>query len=66
MYYSYVMGIDNSILDLRQKGFIVENDGDNYQISFPKEEAQVWESFIKQHLKVGYWNEYLAGESPIS
>ena len=65
MFYSYVMGIDDSILELAKQGFIVESDGNNYQVSFPKEKAQVWEAFIKQHLKVEYWNEYLTDNKVI-
>ena len=41
MYYSYVMGIDSSINDLKNKGFIIQNDGDNYMVSFSKEKASV-------------------------
>ena len=32
MFYSYVMGIDDSILELAKQGFIVESDGNNYQV----------------------------------
>ena len=31
MYHSYVMGIDNSILDLEQEGFIIQKDGENFK-----------------------------------
>ena len=60
MYYSYVMGIDSSINDLKNKGFIIQNDGDNYMVSFPKEKAPIWEDFISEHLAVDFWNEFLA------
>ncbi len=59
MYYSYVMGIDDSILSLETKGFIIEKAGDNYQVSFSEDNARCWEEFIKTHLEVEYWNEYL-------
>ena len=36
MYHSYVMGIDNSILDLEQEGFIIQKDGENFTVSFPE------------------------------
>lgn len=36
MFYSYVMGIDDSILELQQQDFIVESINDNYIISFQK------------------------------
>lgn len=60
MYYSYVMGIDSSINDLKNKGFIIQNDGDNYMVSFSKEKASIWEDFISKHLAVDFWNEFLA------
>ncbi len=59
MFYSYVMGIDNSINELRNQGFLIENDGNNYMVSFLKEKATIWEEFVKKHLEVGCWNEYL-------
>jgi len=65
MFYSYVMGIDKSIFELEKQGFVIEKDGENYQISFPKDKAQVWEDFIKQHLEVEYWNEYLTDDKVI-
>ena len=60
MYYSYVMGIDNSIKKLEEQGFWVESDGDNFMVSFSEEKATIWETFISEHLEVEYWNEYLA------
>ena len=33
MYYSYVMGIDDSILGLKNQGFKIEKDGENYTIT---------------------------------
>ena len=57
--YSYVMGIDNSILLLNEQGFDIKPDGDNYTVSFPKYKAAVWEEFIANHLQLEYWNEYL-------
>lgn len=65
MFYSFVMGMDNSIFELKQQGFLIESVGNNYQVSFPKEKAQVWEEFIKKHLKVEYWNEYLTDDKVI-
>ncbi|MBU5316257.1 hypothetical protein KQI30_08230 [Clostridium bornimense] len=65
MYHTYVMGIDESILNLEQHGFSIENDGDNYKVSFPKTKAELWEEFIKEHLEVEYWNEYLAEDKVI-
>lgn len=48
MFYSFVMGMDNSIFELKQQGFLIESVGNNYQVSFPKEKTQVWEEFIKK------------------
>lgn len=59
MYYSYVMGIDESIKTLEQQGFSINNDGGNYKVAFPKERSHIWEDFISGHLELGYWNEYL-------
>lgn len=65
MYHTYVMGIDDSIFVLEGQGFFVENDGSNYKVSFPKIKASVWEDFIKEHLEVEYWNEYLADDKVV-
>ena len=60
MYNSYVMGVDDSIDQLKTEGFGVERDGGNYRVSFPPEKAARWEEFISERLEEGYWNEYLA------
>lgn len=60
MYYSYVMGISNSIDVLKTKGFIIEKDGNNFMVSFPKEMSLIWEAFISEQLQSEYWNEYIA------
>ena len=65
MYHTYVMGIDNSIWELEHHGFYIECDRNNYKISFPKEKAELWEEFIKEHLEVEYWNEYLTDDKVI-
>ncbi|MDE6567602.1 MAG: hypothetical protein K2K70_07710 [Lachnospiraceae bacterium] len=65
MCYSYVMGIGNEINKLKDKGFFVEEFGDNYGVSFSKEKANEWESFIVQHLEIGYWNEYLTDDGVV-
>lgn len=64
-YHSYVMGVDNSILELKQQGFIIENDGDNYMVSFSADKALVWEEYITKHLELGYWNEYLTEDKVV-
>ncbi len=66
MYFSYVMGIDESIYDLQNCGFVIEKDGaNNYMVSFDESKAREWEEFISRHLEVDYWNEYLAGENVV-
>lgn len=65
MYYSYVMGIDESINELKEDGFTIEPEGDNYKITFPSNKAQDWEKYIASHLESGFWNEYLADNSVI-
>ena len=65
MYYSYVMGIDDSILNLETQGFTINKDGNNYRVSFPEDKARCWEEFIKKYLEVEYWNEYLTEDKVI-
>ncbi len=59
MYYSYVMGIDDAIMELISDGFEITKDGNNYKVAFPEGKSSVWETFISNHLELGYWNEYL-------
>ena len=54
MYYSYVMGIDDSILSLEAKGFTIDKVENNYQVSFSEDNARYWENFIKKHLEEEY------------
>lgn len=65
MYYSYVMGIGNEIEELKDKGFAIEQFGQNYGVSFSKEKADEWEHFIEQYLEIGYWNEYLTEDGVV-
>ena len=65
MYHTYVMGIDSSIWNLEHHGFCIARDRNKYKISFPKEKAELWEEFIKEHLEVEYWNEYLTDDKVI-
>lgn len=60
MYYSYVMGIGEAIMDLKKHNFIINKDGNNYTVSFSKEKKNIWEEFVEKHLERGYWNEYLS------
>ena len=59
MYYSYVMGVDETIYNLEKEGFEVIKDGNNYMVSFPESKVAEWEIYIRKYLKKGYWNEYL-------
>ena len=59
MYYSYVMGIDNSIMELKNQGFDIQNDGDNFMVALHEKKRVIWEEFITGNLELGYWNEYL-------
>ena len=43
MYYSYAMGLDNSIKELEQENFIIEQDKENYKVTFPKGKEKIWE-----------------------
>lgn len=63
--YSYVMGIGNEINDLKDKGFTIEQFGNNFGVTFPKGKADEWEQFITKYLKLGYWNEYLTSDGVV-
>lgn len=65
MYYSYVMGIGDSINSLINQGFSIKKDRSNFMVSFPKDKASIWEAFITKYLAMGYWNEYLTDESVV-
>ncbi len=65
MFYSYVMGIDSSINELKADGFDIQNDDDNYMVSFPRRNAMKWEDYITKHLELGYWNEYLTDDGVV-
>ena len=65
VYHSYVMGVDDSIYTLTQKGFLIQKDGENYTVTFPEEAAPIWEEFICKYLAVTYWNEYLTQDRVI-
>lgn len=65
MYYSYAMGVDDSVEQLSKEGFLIERDGGNYKVSFPADRAARWEGFISERLEEGYWNEYLAGDQVV-
>ena len=60
--YSYVMGTDDAVLSLGQRGFDVKRDGENYTVTFPKVLSYEWENFISENLKFEYWNEYFTDD----
>lgn len=53
------MGVGDAIMELTAKGFEITKDGSNYMVAFPREKSSAWETFISNHLELGYWNEYL-------
>ena len=61
-YYSYVMGVDDNILKLRDEGFCIEKKGNDYLVTFPQEKAIVWEEFIYRNLESGFWNDYIGDD----
>lgn len=63
--YSYVMGANDRIFSLKEDGFTVERDGENYTVSFPKYKAFLWEGFMRKHLQVEYWNEYICNNTAV-
>ncbi len=65
MCFSYVMGIDSTILSLSAYRFNIEPDGSNYTVSFPNYKAAIWEHFISKHIQLEYWNEYLTDKKVI-
>lgn len=37
----------------------IKRRSENYMVSFPRENAMIWEEFISVHLEFEYWNEYI-------
>lgn len=56
---SYAMGVDDSIHELDNDGFQIENDGEDYFVKFDYSKHERWEQFIEKHIKNTYWNEYI-------
>ena len=65
MFHTYVMGIDDSIWALEQHGFVIQKDWDNFTVAFPEDKVELWENFIREHLEVEYWNEYLTEDKVV-
>lgn len=58
--YSYAMEIGERISHLDSCFSVQEDDGD-YEVTFSKEYASLWEEFVASFLEKGYWNEYILG-----
>ena len=56
---SYAMGVDDSINELKSQGFGIFPDGEDYKVRFNADKSEIWESYINEHLKDTYWNEYI-------
>lgn len=56
---SYAMGVDDSIYDLKDKGFEIEEDDGNYCVTFDWSKRKIWEKYIESHIQDTYWNEYI-------
>ena len=63
MLYSYAMGVDESIYELKKLGFEIEEDDGDYMVSFPEYKSDVWENFIKSKLQPEYWNDYISDKT---
>jgi len=59
--YSYIMGIDN-VDKLENNNFQLESYGNNYGVSFVDDKLNIFEEYIYETLKKGFWNEYLGKE----
>jgi hypothetical protein len=53
------MGANDKVMELTSEGFQIEKVGNDYKVSFPKQKADVYENYICNNLKEGYWNEYI-------
>lgn len=56
---SYAMGVDESIMELKNKGFEIIPDNGDYKVIFDSSCYYLWEEYINEHLKDTYWNEYI-------
>lgn len=62
---SYIMGMEDSVLPLKDRGFDIKPDGENYTVVFPEKLSAEWEDFVFSHLKPEYWNEYFIGNKVV-
>lgn len=56
---SYAMGIDDSVNELSSQGFEIVPDDEDYKVRFNSVDSDIWESYIREHIKDTYWNEYI-------
>lgn len=63
--YSYVMGVDDKIKELKKEGFKIKKYGKDHAVTFSDDKSHIWEDFISNNLDIGYWNEYLYKDSII-
>ena len=61
MNYSYVTGVD-SIDYLNDNNFKIKYLDGDYGISFTDDQINIFEEYIYNELKNGFWNEYLGRE----
>lgn len=66
MLYSYAMGVDASIFNLEELGFIIERDNNNFMVTFPDNKKDVWEKYIKAKLKQDFWNDYISKSNQVT
>ena len=59
MLFSYVMGVDDSILELEKENFKIEKSNNDFLVEFDETKCNIWEDYIKSKLNVDFWNEYL-------
>jgi len=60
--FSFVMGFDDNILELKKKGFNIEKDDEYYLVSFSKNKSNIFEEFVIKNMQLGFWNEYIGEE----
>ena len=63
MLFSYVMGVDDSILELEKENFKIEKSNNDFLVEFDETKCNIWEDYIKSKLNVDFWNEYLSNEN---
>lgn len=65
MNYSYAMGVNDTVYELKSQGFTINKVDGDYEVSFPRGKESIWEDYIKNNLKVEFWNEYISSEKVV-